>query len=87
MRIGLPATLELPARSILISNTDEDKNAIIAVLPGGGSSYALSVGEPHLSALPSSYLKKGVLNNTLLAQTITLGLNLGIDSQLGDFVL
>ena len=87
MRIGLPATLELPARSILISNTDADKNAIIAVLPGGGSSYALSVGEPHISALPSSYLKKGTINNTLLAQTITLGLNLGIDSQLGDFVL
>jgi hypothetical protein len=32
-------------------------------------------------------LKKGNINNTLLAQTITLGLNLGIDTALGNFVL
>jgi hypothetical protein len=36
----------------------------------------------------SSYLtKKGTINNTLLAQTITLGLNLGIDGTLGGFGL
>jgi hypothetical protein len=32
--------------------------------------------------LPSSYLKNGTINNTLLAQTITLGLNLRIGSDL-----
>jgi hypothetical protein len=85
MRIGLPG------HSILFSNTDADKNAIIAVLPGGGSSYKLLAGDPHVSALTgsfSSYLtKKGTINNTLLAQTITLGLNLGIDDTLGGFGL
>ena len=85
MRIGLEGN------SILVSNTDADKNAILAVLPGGGSSYKLLAGNPQISALTgsfSSYLtKKGTLNNTLLAQTITLGLNLGIDGALGGFGL
>jgi len=85
MRIGLEGN------SVLVSNTDADKNAILAVLPGGGSSYKLLTGNPQISALTgsfSSYLtKKGTLNNTLLAQTITLGLNLGIDGTLGGFGL
>ena len=82
MRIGMTG------HSVLLSNTVADKDAIVAVLPGGGSSYVLLAGNPHVSALPAGYLtKKGTLNNTLLAQTITLGLNLGIDSELGDFVL
>ncbi|SHG97722.1 hypothetical protein SAMN05443549_10993 [Flavobacterium fluvii] len=82
MRIGLPG------KSVLLSNTTADINAIIEVLPGGGSSYVLSNGNPHISALTAAtYLKKGNINNTLLAQTITLGLNLGINGKLGNFVL
>ena len=59
---------------------------VIAVLPGGGGSYKLS-GANDICSLPPSYLKKGRINNTLLAQTITLGLNIGINSALGNFVL
>jgi len=39
----------------------------------------LAAGNYNICTLPSSYLnKKGKITNTLLAQTITLGLNLGI---------
>ena len=73
--------------TVVITNTLTDREAIISVLPGGGSSYVLS-GSYSISALPSSYLsKKGTINNTLLAQTITLGLNIGINGALSDFVL
>jgi hypothetical protein len=73
--------------TVVITNTPADRMAIIDVLPGGGSSYVLS-GVHSISSLPSSYLtKKGTLNNTLLAQTITLGLNIGINGALGDFAL
>ena len=61
-------------------------SCVIAVLPGGGGSYKLS-GANNICSLPSSYLKNGRINNTLLAQTITLGLNIGINSALGDFAL
>lgn len=37
--------------------------------------------------MPRSYLKKGNVNNTLLVQTITSGLNLGRDSALVNFEL
>ncbi|MET0946751.1 MAG: T9SS type A sorting domain-containing protein, partial [Flavobacterium sp.] len=81
MRIGLVG------KSVLVSNNPVDIDAVIAVLPGGGASKVLLNGNPQISALPASYLKKGNINNTLLAQTITLGLNLGIDSELGNFKL
>ncbi len=82
-------TIGLPGHSLWMTNTVADINAIITVLPGGGSSYVLNGDYPiaPVSGLPSSYLKKGNLNNTLLAQTITLGLNLGVDSSLGGFAL
>ncbi|MFM9824595.1 SprB repeat-containing protein, partial [Flavobacterium sp.] len=80
-------TIGLLGRSIKISNNPTDIQKIIDFLPGGGSSAVLSVGDFLITALPSSYLKKGVINNTLLAQTITLGLNLGIDNTLGTFAL
>ena len=61
-------------------------SCVIAALPGGGGSYKLS-GAKNICSLPSSYLKNGRINNTLLAQTIALGLNIGINSALGDFAL
>jgi hypothetical protein len=61
-------------------------SCIMAVLPGGGGSYGLSEAA-NICSLPASYLKKGKVNNTLLAQTITLGLNIGINSALGNFEL
>jgi hypothetical protein len=62
---------------------------IIDVLPGGGSAKELAAGNPSICALPASYLKNGRINNVLLAQTITLALNVNIvnPSGLGGFVL
>ena len=61
-------------------------SCVITVMPGGGGSYKLS-GAKDICSLPSSYLKNGRINNTLLSQTIALGLNIGINSELGDFAL
>jgi hypothetical protein len=49
---------------------------VLATLPGGGNSGIIPLGHHHLDNLPASMLKKGRINNALLAQTITLGLNL-----------
>ncbi len=84
---GGTMTIGLVGKSVLVSNNPTDIDAVIEVLPGGGASKVLLNGNPHISALPPPYLKKGVINNTLLAQTITLGLNLGIDSELSKFKL
>ena len=80
-------TIGLPGKSISMSNNETDIAKIIQVLPGGGGSMALIAGDFLITGMPASYLKKGNINNTLLAQTITLGLNLGIDSELGSFIL
>jgi hypothetical protein len=80
-------TIGLPGKSISMSNNPTDIAKIIQVLPGGGASVALLAGDFTITTMPASYLKKGNINNTLLAQTITLGLNLGIDSTLGTFAL
>ncbi len=80
-------TIGLPGRCVKMSNNTTDIAKIIEVLPGGGSSVVLSTGNFLITAMPASYLKKGNINNTLLAQTITLGLNLGIDNTLGTFAL
>jgi hypothetical protein len=60
---------------------------VIDKLPGGGPSGALPAGDHNICTLPGSLLKGGRINNALLAQTITLGLNLGINGTLGDFGL
>ena len=74
------------SNTVTIMNNMTDINSLIQVMPGGGGSYVLS-GSYSISSLPSSYLKKGRINNTLLAQTIALGLNIGINGQLGNFEL
>jgi hypothetical protein len=84
---GGTMTIGSSGNTVVITNTPADRMAIIDVLPGGGGSYVLS-GAYSISSLPSSYLaKNGRINNTLLAQTITLGLNIGINGALGDFTL
>ena len=84
---GGTMTIGISPNSVWMKTPDNISD-ILRVLPGGGGgSYALS-GDYQISGIPSSYLtKKGTLNNTLLAQTITLGLNIGINGALGDFVL
>ncbi|WP_316635546.1 T9SS type A sorting domain-containing protein [uncultured Flavobacterium sp.] len=84
---GGTMTIGLVGKSVLVSNNATDIDGLISVLPGGGGSKVLASGNPHISALPASYLKNGRINNTLLAQTITLGLNIGIDSELSKFKL
>ena len=84
---GGTMTVGLPGNSVYMTAPD-DIDDIIRVLPGGGSSYVLPAGNIQISSSGfSSYLRKGNINNTLLAQTITLGLNLGIDGTLGGFGL
>jgi hypothetical protein len=80
-------TIGLPGHSVTISNNATEINALIDVMPGGGPSKVLMAGDYAINNLPPSYLKLGKINNVLLAQTITLGLNIGINTQLGDFVL
>ncbi|MEO7140515.1 MAG: hypothetical protein ABIY51_09630, partial [Ferruginibacter sp.] len=77
-------------RSVVITNTPTDRACVIDKLPGGGASKELGVNANiGICDLPLSYLKNGRINNTLLAQTIALGLNVGITnpSTLGSFVL
>jgi hypothetical protein len=84
---GGTMTIGKSGHSVYMTAPD-DIDDIIRVLPGGGGSYALFAGNIRISATGfNAYLRKGNINNTLLAQTITLGLNLGIDGTLGDFEL
>ncbi len=55
-----------------------DAQCVIDILPGGGPSSALN-GNYECGDLVGS---KGRLNNSLLAQTITLGLNMRLDEEL-----
>uniref|UniRef100_UPI000558FCDF hypothetical protein n=1 Tax=Flavobacterium daejeonense TaxID=350893 RepID=UPI000558FCDF len=83
---GGTMTIGLPGHSVWMMSPD-DIDDIIRVLPGGGMSKVLAPFDYQISNLPPNYLKNGVINNTLLAQTITLGLNLGVNGQLGNFEL
>jgi len=61
---------------------------VIEVLPGGGPAKEIS-GANNICSLPPAMLQNGRIKNVLLAQTIALGLNIGITSPstLGDFAL
>ncbi|TDE02326.1 hypothetical protein [Flavobacterium hiemivividum] len=87
---GGTMTIGSVTNNLKFPNTVAGVQAIIDLLPGGGGgSYALTGSYiVSVDVLPGSYLtKKGTLNNTLLAQTTTLGLNIGINGALGGFVL
>jgi hypothetical protein len=62
---------------------------VLDLLPGGGKSYVLTGATTTCDGIKSKYAKllpSGYkINNTLLAQTITLGLNLGINDNLATF--
>jgi hypothetical protein len=57
---------------------------VIDILPGSGPSKPLPVGAHTCGDLVN---KQGTLMNSLLAQTLTLGLNLRLDNVLGDLVI
>ncbi len=74
--------------SVTINNNATDIACVIEVLPGGGASGALPLGNNSICNLPASLLKNDRINNALLAQTITLALNMGINPpSLGSFAL
>jgi hypothetical protein len=75
--LGGSLTVGCPGNSVTVSAGDAD--CVIDKLPGGGPSGAIPAGDHNLCTLPGSMLKGGRINNALLAQTITLGLNMGID--------
>ena len=63
-------------------------DTVINILPGSGPSAALNYsGNRTPSTLPSSMLKNGKIFNGLLAQTLTLALNMRINEGLADFEL
>jgi hypothetical protein len=82
---GGTLTIGCAGHSVVI--TTADVSCVINVLPGGGAPRELSAGDFNICSLPASYLKNGRINNVLLAQTITLGLNMGINSALGNLAL
>jgi hypothetical protein len=73
-----------------MNNVPADIDCIIAKLPGGGPAKELPAGNFGICNLPNSVAPGGGrIKNVLLAQTITLGLNIGITSpsDLGNFPL
>ena len=69
-----PDGLVVGVGSNKLTFTNANANCIIDILPGGGPSKALNGSYTCLNM--ASLLKKGKVSNSLLAQTITLALNL-----------
>ena len=68
--------------------TQSDVDCLIGRLPGGGPSKVLDGAATCSNPVGIKVHKKhGRFQNTLLAQTITLGLNLRLDGYLGDVML
>jgi hypothetical protein len=76
-------TVGKPGHSVLVNSAQ----CVLDKLPGGGPAKELVAGDISLCNFTPLQPNGGV-RNVLLAQTVTLGLNLGIEnSQLGSFVL
>jgi hypothetical protein len=81
-------TIGKPGHSVTIATGQA--NCVIAALPGGGPAKELPAGNSSICNLPASLVNgQGRIKNVLLAQTITLALNIGITSpsDLGVFPL
>ncbi|WP_162128547.1 T9SS type A sorting domain-containing protein [Flavobacterium phycosphaerae] len=85
---GGTITVGLPGRSVFMTAPGA-VSCIIDKLPGGGPSKELPAGNNSVCSLPNSLLRSGVINNALLAQTMTLALNANISltTNLSGFVL
>lgn len=78
--------LGVPALNRTFTINYNSVDTLIAILPGGGTPTMLGyTGDRTPSKLPSSMLKNGKINNVLLSQTITLALNIRINSELDSF--
>lgn len=62
--------------------TSGESGCIISLLPGGGPSKKIT-GANTCASHPGIQTKNGIIKNSLLAQTITLGLNLRLSTDLG----
>lgn len=73
------------------SQASTDATCIIKRLPAGGTSKRLPLGDAvftsNCGTTPSLPLKNGRFNNNLLGQTITLGLNMRYDLNLGNLAI
>jgi hypothetical protein len=81
-------TIGKPGKSVTIATGQA--SCVIAALPGGGPAKELPAGNSSICSLPNSLVNgQGRITNVLLAQTITLALNIGITSpsDLGAFPL
>jgi hypothetical protein len=76
-------------RSVTVTSSTADVQAILDLLPGSGKSRAFDhTGAISITALPTSYLSnQGTINNQLFSQTLTLSLNMGVKPGLGTFGL
>ena len=75
---GGTITIGCTGHSVTVSTGQA--SCVIDVLPGGGASAELPAGNYTVCGLPGSLLsKQGRIDNALLAQTLTLGLNMGIN--------
>lgn len=82
-----PLVIGKPGRSLTI--TSANVNCIISRLPAGGTPTLLPLGNQGFGANCSTTIPliSGKFNNVLLGQTITLGLNLRMNTVLGSFIL
>jgi len=77
-----------PGRSITMSNNATDIACIIDELPGNQGSDEIASGNFGICGLPASMLtNQHRIKNVLAGQTITLGINMGLNVQLGGFAL
>ncbi|MFM1744121.1 MAG: hypothetical protein RLZZ630_58, partial [Bacteroidota bacterium] len=66
-------------RSITFTQNDVTTGCFYKKMPGGGPSKLIEPGNHNCSNVPGTMLKRnGSLNNVLLSQTVTLGLNLRV---------
>jgi hypothetical protein len=86
---GGTLTVGKPGKSVYVMNNAANIQCVIDKLPGGGPAKELPNGNYGICALPNSVAPGGgTIKNILLAQTLTLGLNLGIQNpELGNFPL
>jgi hypothetical protein len=76
---GIPKTITIGCAGHSVTIIAGQASCVIDVLPGGGASGPLPPGDNNICSLPASLLKNGRINNALLAQTIALTLNTGIN--------
>ena len=83
---GMNVGSTISANKTLVINSDA-ATTLNGIMPGGGNSIALLADGTITSTASTSYsafnLKKGKIDNILLSQTITLGLNLRIPVSVG----